>query len=110
MESSELWCLYNAATSVLHTHSLWANVRILLAMNPLLSLLMAGVYSDQAWFYVLVLLIFLCMIGYPDKKQLRRERIYLTCDSRLHSIIVGKLRQQCQTADHVTSTVKNREK
>lgn len=38
---------YNAATLALHTHSLWVNVRILFARNPLVSLLMAGVYSDH---------------------------------------------------------------
>lgn len=91
---------YNAAILILHTHSLWANVRILLAMNPLVSLLVAGVYRS-AWFYVLISLTLPCR--YPDQKQLRKERMYF----RLHSIIVGKLRQQCQKLIMQSRTERN---
>lgn len=45
----------------------------------------------------------------PDKKELRAKS-FSPYNFRLSLILMGKSRQELQTANHVTSTVKGREK
>lgn len=50
------------------------------------------------------------MIRHPDKKQLGEETFTSAHKSKLQSIFVGKSGGEPQTAGHVLSSVKNREK
>lgn len=51
------------------------------------------------------------MIQYPDKNHLGKKGVILAPTSRLLSIIAGKPGQQeLEVADHITFTVKVREK
>ena len=49
------------------------------------------------------------VIKHTDSKKLG-EKVISVHDSRVQSIIVGKSKQELQTASHVTSTVKGKEK
>lgn len=48
------------------------------------------------------------VINCSDRRQLRGERVYLSHNSKLHTIIVGKSRQGLETASYITSKSRER--
>lgn len=50
------------------------------------------------------------MLKYPDKKQLRGEKVYLSYNSRFYFSMEQKAKARIQVANHITTTVRSKEK